>query len=82
MASDLIQCPLCDGILQIERTKLIRVLSDPTLFSKVETLLAELRAGSDLHPQPVPTGAGVSDFQAQVHSWNPANPMWKRSPKE
>ena len=82
MANDLIQCPLCDGLCELQRAELIRVLSDPALFSKVETLLAELRAGSDLHPEPVPVGAGPSDFETQVHSWNPANPMWKRSPKE
>ena len=82
MANDIIQCPLCDGLAQIEREQLIRVLSDPALFTKLEGLLAELRTGSDLHPEAVPVGAGASDFQTQVHTWNPANPMWKRSPKE
>jgi hypothetical protein len=23
-----------------------------------------------------------SDFQKDVHSWNPCVPMWRRSPKE
>lgn len=82
MANDLIQCPLCDGRSHIERQELIRALSDPALLSKVESMLAELRAGSDLHPEPVPVAAGASDFETQVHSWNPTNPMWKRSPKE
>jgi len=82
MATDLIQCPLCEGLSHIPRAQLIRVLSDPALLSKVETLLAQVESGSDLHPEPVPTTPGASDFQTKVHSWNPKNPMWNRSPKE
>jgi hypothetical protein len=82
MANDLEQCPLCQGLSHIPRAQLIHALSDPGLLAKLETLLAELRAGSELHPEPVPAGAGASDFETRVHSWNPAIPMWKRSPKE
>jgi hypothetical protein len=82
MANDLVQCPLCEGLSKISRAELICKLSDPALLAKVDKLLAELHLGSDLHPEPIPVGAGSSDFQAQVHSWNPTNPMWKRSPKE
>jgi hypothetical protein len=82
MANDIIQCPLCDGHSRIERSELIRLLSDRALHSKLEGVLMELRTGSEVHEQAVAVGAGASDFQTQVHSWNPANPMWKRSPKE
>lgn len=82
MANDLIQCPLCDGLSRIPRAQLIHALSDPEVFSKIGRLLAELRVGSDLHPEAVAVAAGTSDFETQVHGWNPSNPMWKRSPKE
>lgn len=82
MNNDLVACPLCDGWAKVSREQLIRILSDPALSSKVERVLSELRSGSDLHPEAIPVGAGASDFETQVHSWNPANPMWKRSPKE
>jgi len=82
MTNDLVQCPLCDGLARIPRAQLIERLSDPLVLAKIDKLLATLQAGSDLHPEPVPAAAGPSDFQTQVHSWNPSNPMWKRSPKE
>jgi hypothetical protein len=82
MANDLIQCPLCEGLSRVPREQLIHVLRDPALLSKVESLLDQLASGSDLHPEPVPVAAGVSDFETKVHSWNPKNPMWNRSPKE
>jgi hypothetical protein len=82
MANDLVQCPLCDGLSKISRVQLISKLSDPFLRAKVDKLLTELHAGSDLHPEPVAVTVGSSDFQTQVHQWNPSNPMWKRSPKE
>ena len=82
MANDLIECPLCNGLSRIPRAEAIRLLSDQDLHSKIDKLLAELYSGSDLHPEPIPVAAGRSDFETQVHSWNPSNPMWKRSPKE
>jgi len=82
MSNDLIQCPLCEGLARIPRTQLVRVLADPTLFSRLEKLLAQLTKAGELHPEPVPVAAGAADFQTNVHSWNPKNPMWNRSPKE
>jgi hypothetical protein len=81
MATDLVQCPLCDGLSKSSRAQLISKLSDALLRAKVE-LLTELHAGSDLHPEPVAVTVGSSDFQTQVHQWNPSDPKWKRSPKE
>lgn len=80
--NDLVSCPLCDGPSKVSREQLVRVLSDPALSSKVAKLVADLKSGSDLHPEAVPVAAGKSDFEIEVHNWNPANPMWKRSPKE
>jgi hypothetical protein len=82
MNNDLLACPLCDGWAKVSHEQLIRILSGPTLSSKVERVLSELKAGSDLHPEVIPGGAGASDFETQVYRWNPAHPMWKRSPKE
>ena len=82
MANDQVVCPLCDGLSKIPREELIRKLSDPLFRSRIDQLLAGLKAASGLHPEPVAASAGRSDFETKVHSWNPANPMWNRSPKE
>ena len=78
MPNDSIKCPLCNGLSTVSRTALIQKLKDPELLAKVETFVAQLESAAG-ERGPV---AVASDFQAQVHSWNPANPMWKRSPKE
>ena len=79
-----VQCPLCGGFSKISRTELIRVLSDKELLQKVETYVAELSRAGTTAEEPVTAGTNgqSADFEAQVHSWNPANPMWRRSNKE
>ena len=79
MPNDQIKCPLCQGSSYVFRSELIAKLRDPELLARVEVFVAQLEAAAS-GKRFVSTPA--SDFQAQVHSWNPANPMWKRSPKE
>jgi len=78
---DLLKCPLCQGHAQIERAELIGILTDRNLREKIEKYLAELMGTGE----PASVGAKrpeSSDFQKDVHSWNPQMPIWRRSPKE
>ena len=79
MPNDRIKCPLCQGSACVSRSELIAKLRDPELLAKVEIFVAQLEAAASGQRF---VSAPASDFQTQVHSWNPANPMWKRSPKE
>ena len=79
MLNDQINCPLCQGAACVARSELIAKLRDPELLRKVEILVAQLEtAASDGRFVCAP----ASEFQTEVHRWNPLNPMCKRSPKE
>jgi hypothetical protein len=77
---DLLKCPLCHGHSQVNRTELIALLTDRNLREKIEKFLSEL-----LQAEPVAVGPRrpeSTDFEKDVHSWNPQLPIWRRSPKE
>jgi hypothetical protein len=84
MLTEEVRCPICKGFSKITRAELIHVLSDKDLLAKVENCVAELARGASICDEPVVAAANVesSDFETQVHTWNPANPMWRRSNKE
>lgn len=84
MANEGVKCPLCGGLSKISRSELIRALSDKDLLSKVQNYVSELVRGEESSKEPEAVGAASreQDFQTQVHSWNPENPMWRRSNKE
>ncbi len=84
MLTEEVRCPICKGFSKITRAELIHVLSDKELLAKVENYVAELTRGAAICDEPVEVTAHVknSDFESQVHTWNPANPMWLRSNKE
>ncbi len=78
---DLLKCPLCQGHSQVSRTELIGLLTDQNLREKIEKYLAELLQTEE------PAGVGAkrlesTDFEKDVHTWNPQMPIWRRSPKE
>lgn len=78
---DFLQCPLCQGHSQVNRTELIALLKDHNLREKIEKYLAELQQAEE------PAGVGAKrlesrDFEKDVHTWNPQMPIWRRSPKE
>jgi hypothetical protein len=80
MTDDEVKCPLCGGLSKISRSELIRVLTDQDLGNKIASYVAELSRG--VTPSEEAVQGNGSDFQTQVHSWNPENPMWRRSNKE
>lgn len=84
MTNEGVQCPLCGGLSKISRGELIRVLNDKDLLGKLQNYVAELVRGEESSKEAEAVGAASRkpDFQTQVHSWNPENPMWRRSNKE
>ena len=84
MLTEEVRCPICKGFSKITRAELIHALSDEELLAKVENFVAELSRGAAICDEPVAAGANGKnlDFETQVHTWNPANPMWRRSNKE
>jgi len=82
---DLLQCPLLQGLDAMHRAELIGLLNDSNLRQKLETCLAEHNQGTDATRQPAAVCAGgprPQDFEKEVHSWNPKNLIFSRSPKE
>jgi hypothetical protein len=76
--NDLVQCPLCSGHGRMEREELVEILTDPNLDQKIAQQVIDLTRT----PAAELVGAGPAGFERDVHSWNPSQPMWRRSPKE
>lgn len=75
---DLLKCPLLQGLDAMHRAELLGFLNDSNLREKIEKCLAQ-HEGSE--------SAGCSEaeprsFDKKVHSWNPQELVFSRSPKE
>jgi hypothetical protein len=80
---DLVKCPLCGGLSELQRTELLAALDEEDL---VDRLKRSLNASAPVARQEPAGSAGGAvkprDFAKDVHTWNPGLPMWTRSPKE
>jgi hypothetical protein len=79
---NVVKCPLCGGFTHVEKTDLLSALKNPRLREKIELYVAELLKSPVEELAAVGTAQASSDFQKDVHRWNPCVPMWRRSPKE
>jgi len=84
--NDVLKCPLCHGHGQISRSEMVKKLSDPQAISayiadlrKVAPEVIERRCTPEMVK---PGGKRKSDFEREVHTWNPASDLWTRSNKE
>ena len=73
-----IRCPLCEGHGELSSEKLAEKLTTPELRKQFDARITEILQTVEV----AGAGARVWDFEKEVHSWNPALPMWNRSPKE
>ncbi len=81
--NDLVTCPLCRGLAQLQRTALLIALDDKGLVDRLKRSLDTLAPAA--RPESAGTASGSvkpRDFAQDVHTWNPGLPMWTRSPKE
>ncbi|MBZ5663162.1 MAG: hypothetical protein LAO30_01025 [Acidobacteriia bacterium] len=84
MSNDvLVKCPVCGVFTRIEKPELLAALNDPKICQQIENYVAGLLPSPPAELASVATSrAEVRNFDKDVHSWNPAVPMWQRSPKE
>jgi len=79
---DVVKCPLCGGFTHIDKPDLLAALKHPRVREQVESYVAELLKSPLDELSPVGATQAGTDFQKDVHKWNPCVPMWRRSPKE
>lgn len=79
---DVVKCPLCGGFTHVEKPELLEALKNTRIREQVENYIAELLKSPVDELSTVSATQSGSDFQKDVHRWNPCVPMWRRSPKE
>jgi hypothetical protein len=75
-----VKCPLCEGHGELLPSAIVETFSTPELRKRLDARIAEIAEISGCAP--VTANGKVHDFQKDVHTWNPALPIWRRSPKE
>jgi len=81
-AEDLLKCPLIEGLDGMRRAELLGLMKDSNIREKVEKCVTEHAQGEACsQPSGVAEKPAV-DFQREVHTWNPEQPIWRRSAKE
>jgi len=82
---DLLKCPLLRGLDAMHRAQLIGLLNDSNVREKLEECLGERERTKEATERLVTVGASPAEpqnFEKEVHGWNPAVPLWRRSSKE
>ena len=69
---------MCEGRGELSRTEIAERVTTPELRKRLDARIAEILESVEV----AGVGAKSRDFQRDVHSWNPALPIWRRSPKE
>ncbi len=72
------RCPICDGHGYLDTKALLEQLTAPGLAERAAAIAAKIR--EEAAGDPAMQSAG--SFEKRVHSWNPENPLWRRSNKE
>jgi len=78
---DLLKCPLLQGLDAMHRAELLGLINDSGLKTKLEDCLSQ-HGMADPKCQPVAAGSKPADFEKEVHTWDPTQPLWRRSSKE
>ncbi|MGA8150924.1 MAG: hypothetical protein WB952_08245 [Terriglobales bacterium] len=81
-SEDLLKCPLLEALDPTHRAELLGLMKDSNVREKVERCVTEHAQGEACRQ---PSGAEEKpavDFQREVHTWNPEQPIWRRCAKE
>ena len=83
LKDELVKCPVCGVFTRIDKPELLAAFNDPKIRQQIEKYVAQLlpMASTELTGVSAHQPTGRS-FNKDVHDWNPAVPMWQRSPKE
>jgi len=76
---DLLKCPLLQSLDAMHRAELLGFLNDSNLRAKLEKCLAQHEG---VEPAGCAQPAEPRSFDKRVHSWNPQELVFSRSPKE
>jgi hypothetical protein len=80
---DLLKCPILTGLDAMHRAELLGWLnSSSNLRAKMEECLTEKQVKQGTSPEPANPESRPRDFNKAVHSWNPQQSVFSRSPKE
>ncbi len=74
----LVRCPLCEGQGALSPQAVVDRFVKPDLRQRLDARITEI---ADICSSQA-TKSKVRNFQKEVHDWNPALPIWRRSPKE
>ena len=79
MASEeVLQCPLCGGSNQIQRSELLEALRTPRLREQMEKYASELLHSSAIKSAPQQVRLEVEEGSPR---WNPCVPVWRGNAK-
>ena len=78
--TDLLRCPLLQGLDDAHRTDLLALINASHLKDKLEQCVA--MHSSDAPVKDICSGSERAEFESDVRSWKPDVALWKRSPKE
>jgi hypothetical protein len=76
-AATKVKCPLCEGQGELTRPEIVERFRNKELLARIDARISEI-----LEDSTALAASGVRDFHKEVHQWNPALPIWRRSPKE
>ena len=74
----LVRCPLCEGQGALTPRAVVDRFVNPELRRRLDARITEIAEICSSQA----TKSKVRNFQKEVHDWNPALPIWRRSPKE
>ena len=75
-----VKCPVCEGEGELLPSAVVEMFVNPELRNRLDARIKQI---VEICNSQAPAGKGKDlNFQKEVHTWNPALPIWRRSPKE
>jgi hypothetical protein len=75
-----VNCPVCEGEGELSPATIVEKFVNAEERARFDARIEEIM--KIYNSEPMATKATVLNFQKEVHNWNPALPIWRRSPKE
>ena len=75
-----VKCPLCEGQGELSPAEVVERFVNPEQHKRLDDQSAEIAETVSIGT--TEAKGKVLNFQKEVHNWNPALPIWRRSPKE
>jgi hypothetical protein len=81
---EFLKCPLIEGLDGMHRAELLGLIENSTVREKLEKCVSHLAQATTEAQESFgnPEKQQPMDFKKEVHTWNPTQPIWRRSSKE